>query len=54
MIRVSDEFAEAFRKACALQGASSSEFADQHFLPVVRKVFRELLAKESRQMGGEN
>lgn len=51
MIRVNEDFAEAFRKACALEGFSSAEFADVHFLPVVRRLYRDLLAKESKQLG---
>lgn len=51
MIRVSDEFAEVYRKACALHNLNAAEFADLHLLPHVRKVYRDLLAKESKMEG---
>jgi hypothetical protein len=53
MIRVSDDFAEVFRKACNLEGLNSAEFVDSHFLPLVRRIYRELLDRETKEMGDD-
>jgi hypothetical protein len=52
-IRVSDAFADALRKASALQGVSMADFADTHLLAGVQKLYREELGKESKRMAGE-
>lgn len=52
LIRVSDEFADAIRKASALADVSHSEFADDHLLAIVQRIYRDALAKESKRMGG--
>jgi hypothetical protein len=53
LVRVSDEFADALRKASALQSVSMADFADTHLLAVVQKLYRDTLAKESKRMGGD-
>lgn len=53
LIRVSDEFADAIRKASALTDVSHSDFADTHLLAIVQRIYRDTLAKESKRMGGQ-
>jgi hypothetical protein len=54
LVRVSDDFADALRKAAALTGVSHAEFADAHLLAIVQKAYRDALAREARRMGGES
>jgi hypothetical protein len=53
LIRVGNEFADALRKACALEGVSVAEFAEANFLPIIQKRYRESLAKEAKRMEGQ-
>jgi hypothetical protein len=53
LVRVSDDFADALRKASALQGVSMADFADANLLAVVQKLYVDTLARESKRMGGK-
>jgi Meiotically up-regulated gene 113 len=53
LVRVSDAFADALRKASALQSVSMADFADANLLAVVQKLYRDTLARESKRMGGD-
>jgi hypothetical protein len=53
LIRVSDEFAEALRRAASFEKISMAEFATAYLLPVVEKRYRDAVLKEARRMEGE-
>ena len=53
MIRVTDDVAEALRKVCALENMTAAEFSETYYLPVIQKRYRELIAAESKRIGGD-
>jgi ribosome-binding protein aMBF1 (putative translation factor) len=56
LIRVSESFADAIRKASQFQGMSMAGYADEYLLPVVEKKYRDAVLKEAERMKskGEN
>lgn len=52
LIRVSDAFADRIRKVCALNGRSAADHIDEHFLGQLDDQYTDLLAAETKVMGG--
>jgi hypothetical protein len=53
LIRVSDDFAEAIRRASSFEGISVAEFSTLHLLPVVEKRYKDAVLKEARRVEGQ-
>lgn len=53
LIRVTDEFAEAVKRAASFENVSVAEFAGMHLLPVVEKRYREAVTREAKRMEGK-
>jgi hypothetical protein len=53
LIRVSDEFAEALKKAAQFELASMAEFANAVLLPIVEKRYRDAVLREAKRMEGD-
>jgi hypothetical protein len=51
---MSDEFAEALRKAASFDDLSMAEYATKHLLTVVEKRYRDAVLKEARRMTEDN
>jgi hypothetical protein len=53
MMRVSTEFADAVAKVSQLENLNAAEFVDTHFLPIVRKRYKEAIIKEAKRLAAE-
>lgn len=53
LVRVSDAFADALRRAAQLDDVTQADFADTHLLPVIDKKYREAVAREMKRLSGE-
>jgi hypothetical protein len=52
LIRVTDEFAQALRRASSFEKVSMAEYAATHLLPVVERRYRDAVLKEARRIEG--
>lgn len=52
LIRVSDEFAEALKRAASFESLSMTEFTQVVLLPIVEKRYRDAVLKAARRMEG--